>query len=258
VARHFLLGLVFCLVAFSSEAKSAEITVAYAANLNPIMPELVRSFKRLTGYTVQTVMGASGKLYMQIKHGAPYDVFLAADTDYPGRLWREDQLTAGPPIVYAYNALVLWVKEAPRQKDVAAILFAPAVKKIAIANPKLAPYGQAALDFLKNKALLAKLESKIVYADSIAQTAMYLLKGTAEAGFITKSLVCAPEFQNKGWWQIVDAPLQPQAMVRLKSKNDLVAKAWMGFMQSDEAQTIMMQHGYLMSDESSPRQDCRR
>lgn len=253
---HRIVLALACLVVLSSRAWGADITVAYAANLNPVMPELVRSFKRLTGYTVQTVMGASGKLYMQIKHGAPYDVFLAADTDYPGRLWREDQLTVGPPIIYAYHALVLWVKEPQRQNDVAAILLAPEVKKIAIANPKLAPYGQAALDFLKKKELSAKLETKLVYADSIAQTAMYLLKGTAEAGFITQSLVCAPDFKNKGWWQAVDAPLQPQAMVRLKSKNELVAKAWMGFMQSDEAQTIMMQHGYLMSDESPPRHNC--
>jgi molybdate transport system substrate-binding protein len=253
--RHLSLVLL-CLVALSNRAWSADVTVAYAANLDPVMPELVRTFKSLTGYTAQTVMGASGKLYMQIKNGAPYDVFLSADTDYPARLWQEDQLTAGPPIIYAYNALVLWVHDAPKQKDIPNILSSPTIKKIAIANPKLAPYGKAAVDYLKKTGLLSKVNHKIVYADSIAQTAMYLLKSVAEAGFITESLVCAPNFQQQGWWQILDAPLQPQAMVRLKSKADLATQAWMGFMQSNEAQAIMLKFGYLMSDEQNRSQHC--
>jgi molybdate transport system substrate-binding protein len=253
--RHLFFGLL-CLVALSNKTWSADITVAYAANLDPVMPELVQTFKSLTGYTAQTVMGASGKLYMQIKNGAPYDVFLSADTDYPARLWQEDHLTAGPPIIYAYNALVLWAHDNPKQKDIPGILSSSAIKKIAIANPKLAPYGKAAVDYLKKTRLLPKLDHKIVYADSIAQTAMYLLKGVAEAGFITKSLVCTPNFRQQGWWQILDAPLQPQAMVRLNSKADLAAQAWMGFMQSDEAQAIMMKFGYLMSDEQNRSHHC--
>jgi len=125
------------------------------------MPELVQTFKSLTGYTAQTVMGASGKLYMQIKNGAPYDVFLSADTDYPARLWQEDHLTAGPPIIYAYNALVLWVHDNPKQKDIPGILSSSAIKKIAIATPSLHLMVKQPLTILRKQGFCQSLTIKL-------------------------------------------------------------------------------------------------
>lgn len=245
-----LLGVALLLLC-GTLAQAAPLTVAVAANVKYAFDELAIGFKQETGIEVQGVFGSSGKIVTQVKSGAPYDVFMSADTEFPDMLYK-DGLAVTQPKAYAYGVLVLWtIRDLDMGKGLP-LLADAGVKKVAIANPKLAPYGRAAIQALASARLSAAVESKLVYGESIAQATQFVDSGAADIGFIAKSMVIAPDLSGKGRW--VAAPrdsYQPiaQAVVVLKHGAETqteIARKFVDFLFTPKARTIFEKYGYLL------------
>lgn len=223
------------------------LRVAVAANAQFVMEQLKTAYQKKTGTTIETIVNSSGKITTQIQQGAPYDVFLSADMQYPETLHKAG-LTVDAPVVYAYGSLVLWTAGDLPVKGDLKVLLDPAVRHIAIANPATAPYGEAAISFLTYKKLLDQVKPKIVYGESIAQVNQYILSGAAEVGITAKSVVLDPSLVKKGRW--VDLPTTgyspiAQGVVILKRNSQpKVAQQFVQFLRSPAARRILQQFGY--------------
>jgi molybdate transport system substrate-binding protein len=229
---------------------SDKIVVATAANVQYVMKEIQKEFEKETGEEIQIVVGSSGKLTAQIREGAPFDVFVSADTKYPQEIFKNGGSDEEPKI-YATGSLVLWAKDIPETELSTTILSTEKVKKIAIPNPRNAPYGEAAIEVLKAQNLFEKTEKKLVYGESIAQTAQYISTGSVEAGFNALSIVLSPEMKNKGHYIIIDSTLHKpiqQAAILLKHSNASPKKEssqkFYNFLYSNKAKQIFKKYGY--------------
>lgn len=233
------------------EGKQQKITIAVAANMQFAMEDLIEIFTRQTGIDCELIISSSGKLTAQIKQGAPFDIFVSADMKYPNEIHKSD-LAAGPPKVYAYGKLVLWSMKDGFQPSLAG-LAGDSIHHIAIANPKLAPYGVAAMDVLKNHHLLDRVEKKLVFGESIAQTNQFVITKSAEMGFTAMSVVLSPELKDKGQWIEIDsesyAPIE-QGVIVINRKNGPLEEAgrFYDFLSSAEAQTVLKAFGYGVDD----------
>ena len=235
--------LLFCPLSLLAQP----LRVAVAANAQFVMEQLKTAFQKKTGIDVESIVNSSGKLTTQIQQGAPYDVFLSADMEYPQTLHKAG-LTLAAPIVYSYGSLVLWTAgELPVTADLK-ILADPTVRHVAIANPATAPYGEAAIAFLKYKKVLDQVQPKIVYGESISQVNQYVLTGAAEVGFTAKSVVLDPSLTKRGHW--VDLPTTgyspiAQGVVVLKRTTQAkAAQQFVAFLRSREARRILQKFGY--------------
>ncbi len=246
-----MLGAVALLLLCGAAAAAQPVTVAVAANVKNAFEEVAAEFRKETGIEVQGVFGASGKIVAQVKSGAPYDVFLSADTEYPEALYKEGLATAAPR-VYATGVLVLWTrKDIDLGKGMAAVSD-PAVAKVAIANPKLAPYGRAAMQALEKAGLAKAAEPKLVYGDSIGQTLQFADTGAADIAFVAKSLVIIPEMAGRGKW--VEVPRGSydaiaQAVVVLKHGAECqpdAARKFVDFLFTPKARAIFEKYGYVL------------
>jgi len=245
--RKFLLLSVFFL--FSAKTfREDKIIVAVAANAQFAMKDIQSAYKGATGKQVELVIGSSGKLTAQIREGAPFDIFLSADMKFPEILHKAG-LTTSAPRIYGYGTLVLWTLKDFDLLNIHAILL-PVVKKIAIANPKIAPYGEAAISALKYYKLYEKTEPELVYGESISQVTQYITSGSADIGFTAKSVVLSPEMQEKGKWIDIDKKAYPaiaQGAVLLKSaseRNKKGAENFYNYLYSDKAKKIFEKYGY--------------
>jgi molybdate transport system substrate-binding protein len=239
-------------LALSVTAATAEpLTVAVAANVKFVFDELRAEFKKSTGIDANGVFASSGKINAQIKSGAPYDVFLSADMEFPAALYKEG-FAVTPPKVYAQGVLVLWALQPLDMNRGMDVLKNPAVKKVAIANPKLAPYGLEAMRALDYFKLRAAVEPKLIYGESIGQVNQYIDTQAVEIGFTAKSVVLAPQMQGRGKW--IEVPRESyhpieQGIVMLKHGNETnadAAKKFMEFMASAKARSILEKFGYIM------------
>jgi molybdate transport system substrate-binding protein len=242
-----LLGLALAM----SGAHADTLTVAVAANVRYAFDDLQIAFKQETGHDLKPVFNSSGKFFSQIANGAPFDVFLSADMEYPEKLYSEGHATAAPK-VYAYGALVLWTMKDLNLNRWQAALTGPAVHKIAVANPKTAPYGRETMKALAHFKLDEPLKSKLVFGESIAQTNQYVHSGVAEAGFTAKSVVLSPDMKNQGKW--VDVPRESyrpiaQGIVVLRhgrQTNGRLAQQFHDFVLAGTARGILQRYGYLL------------
>ncbi|SOD82635.1 molybdate ABC transporter substrate-binding protein [Spirosoma fluviale] len=239
--------LILCLLLCPITLLAQSLRVGVAANAQFVMEELKTAYKKKTAIELETIVNSSGKLTTQIQQGAPYDVFLSADMKYPQTLYKAG-LTLDAPVVYAYGSLVLWTTgELPVTADLS-VLTNAAVRHVAIANPGTAPYGEAAISYLKRKRLLDKVKPKLVYGESIAQVNQYVISGAAAMGFTAKSVVLDPSLIRKGHW--VDLPQTgyspiAQGVVILKRTNQAkAARQFVQFLRSPEARRILQQFGY--------------
>ncbi len=229
---------------------AAEISIAVAANVSYAIKPLVAAFHvKYPNTKVDVILGSSGKLSAQIIHGAPYDVFMSADMKFPKRL-RKEHLTVGHPVVYAYGALAILSQKKRNYCAEIFVLKSPDIHKIAIANPKTAPYGVASIEALKHARLYEKLKNKFVYGESIAQTFIYATSA-ADIGIVAKSALYAPQMKEYKeaihWSEIDETRYTPiaQGMVLLKrAKDNVKAKAFYDFMLSQKAKEILKQFGY--------------
>lgn len=233
------------LLVISLNASADGIRVAVASNFSDTMKRLVKQFELKTGHHVVVVVGSTGKHYAQIKHGAPYDVFFAADANRPKRLEKEGVAIPSTRFTYAIGKLALW---SPRQgvvDNTLSVFKSNDFRYLAIANPKLAPYGAAAKEVLQTKQWWPSLQKKIVRGENIGQTYQFVKSGNAELGFVAYSQVKKEVDNNEGsvWMppQSLYAPIEQQAVLL---KENEVTKAFISFVNSDESKLIIQHDGY--------------
>jgi len=238
---------VFFIFLLSAFVFCKEVTVAVAANVSYAMNELVKEFNKLyPDIKVTLILGSSGNLTAQIKHKAPYDVFMSADMKYPKILFQQ-KLALTKPKVYAKGAIVLFSTKKNTIKNINSLLNKK-IKRVAIANPKTAPYGKAAFEVLKNSKIYSKIKSKLIYANSVSQTLSYTIKAT-DAGFVAKSALKSSKmkrFKKDIHWFEIDKNLYSpikQGIVILKDTSE--AKKFYDFILSKKAQKILKKFGYL-------------
>ncbi|HEU4935622.1 MAG TPA: molybdate ABC transporter substrate-binding protein [Vicinamibacterales bacterium] len=226
-------------------------TIAAAANLNFALTEIANQFERERGTRVEVVFGASGTLTRQIRDGAPFEMFLAADEEFPNQLTAAG-LTRDGGAVYAIGRLVLFAPNGSRLKvderldGLSRLLNAGGVTRFAIANPEVAPYGRAAEATLRKHGLWDPIRSRLVLGDSIAQAAQFATTGNAVGGLIAYSLVKEPALADKGTYALIpqtDHPTLRQRMVLLKQATPVVAQFY-HYMQGPAARAILVKNGY--------------
>ncbi len=243
----FLLGL---LVLASSTVKAETLTVATAANFQQALKALQGPFTKQTGEKLTIVTGSSGALATQIINGAPYDIFLSADTKRPQQLVEKGFADPETLVTYAYGRLTLW----SRDKNLIADNNGPAVLKtgkfrhLAYANPALAPYGVAAIQTLASLNLLSKLKGKTVRGENISQTFAMLATGAAPLGFIARSQLARDPWKSTGsYWHVpanLHRPIKQAGIVVKNSKHKPAARRFMAFIKSDPAKIIIKSFGY--------------
>jgi molybdate transport system substrate-binding protein len=252
-----LLVLLICLHLLPSPAHgqqqndSGELTVAAAADLSAAMKEIGNNYERNAGVRLKLSFGSSGMLTQEIQNGAPFDVFLSADMDYPRQLVATGAADPNSLLQYAVGKLVLWVPSDSRldlQHQGMNVLLDPAVKKIAIANPQHAPYGRAAVAALKHAGLYDRVSDRLVMGESVAQAAQFVESGNAQAGFVALAHAVAPGMQGRGkFWQVpADAypPLAQGAVVLTHSQRNEQAMAFLHYLQSNEAMEVLRKYGF--------------
>lgn len=243
--------LIAILFVLSSVLYAGKINIAVAANVSYAIDELKAEFKKSSPDTdIQVILGSSGKLTAQIKNGAPYGLFMSANMKYPKALYS-DKIAITKPVVYAQGALAyLSVNSIDFTKGIA-FVNDESITKIAIANPKTAPYGKAAVEAIKNGGFYEQVKDKFVYAESISQTVTYAVTA-ADVGFIAKSSLFSSKMSKykKGVnWEAVDSKLYApikQGIVLLKyGENNSEYKAFYDFILSEKAKIIFKKYGYL-------------
>ena len=228
-----------------------KVVVATAANVQFVMQALQKTFERESDIRLDIVVSSSGKLTAQIQEGAPFDIFVSADTRYPQEIYANGG-AENPPKVYARGALVLWTRDSTITPELTMLTQAD-VKKIALANPETAPYGKAAVQVLKKAGLFDQVNAKLVYGESIAQTTQYIATGAADVGFTALSVVLSPEMKGKGSWIRLDsASYEPidQAAILLRhsdtSPKREKSQQFYDFLYSEKARAIFREYGYTV------------
>jgi len=239
--------LAVCILLMHTASFAQALKVAAAANLQSVITVLQKDFKQKTGVDIEPIVGSSGNLVAQMHNGAPFDVFLSADMSFPKKL-QEDGLTTGAPVVYAQGNLIICSTQDLGFENWERLLLTPRIKKIAIANAAIAPYGLAAQEALQKKGIYNDIKGKLVTGESIAQVNTYITTGVAEVGFTTQSLVKDPANKTKLYWKAIDpkiyAPIE-QGMVVLKSSaNKANADKFFKYLQSADAKKILEEYGY--------------
>jgi molybdate transport system substrate-binding protein len=232
----------------ASSVNAGEVNAAVAANFTAPAQQIAELFQKETGHTVKLSFGSSGKFYSQIKEGAPFDVFLAADEKNPKLLEEEGLAVKDTRFVYALGKLVLWSATPGFVDDKGAVLSKGSYNKIAYADPKLAPYGVAAQETLQKLNLWDKVQGKLVSGESITQTYQFAATGNADLAFIALSQVTKDGKVSEGSWWIVPAdmynPIKQSAVQLSTAKDPAAAKAFMTFLKSEKALAIIRGFGY--------------
>jgi len=235
-------------LALSAGALADEVQVAVAANFTAPMKEIAAAFEQETGHKVSAAYGATGKFYAQITNGAPFEVLLAADDATPTKLVKEGAAVAGTQFTYAIGTLVLWSAKPGFIDDQGQVLAAGNFQRLAIANPKVAPYGAAAVEVLTGLGLLAKVEPKFVTGENIAQTFQFVSTGNAELGFVALSQVMKDgKIADGSAWVVpgkLHEPIRQDAVILEKGKGKPGVIALMEYLKGDKARAVIKSFGY--------------
>jgi molybdate transport system substrate-binding protein len=227
---------------------AGEVSVAVASNFTAPMKIIAQAFERDTGHKAILSFGATGQFYAQIKNGAPFAVLLAADDETPARLEREGVAVAGTRFTYATGKIVLWSKKADLIDDKGEILKAGKFDRLALANPKLAPYGAAAMQILEKMNLTKQLGPKLVEASNIGQTFQFVSSGNAALGFVALSQVFENGKLKEGSGWVVPSnlysPIKQDAVLLTSGKANVAAQALLQYLRSDKAKAIIVSFGY--------------
>lgn len=229
-------------------ATASEVMIAVAANFTAPMKAIIARFEQATGHRVRVSYGATGKFYAQIRNGAPFEALLAADQRRPALLDSEGVGVPGSRFTYATGTLVLWSAQPDKVGDGPELLEAGAFNKLSLANPKLAPYGEAAIQTLEALGLRDQLEPKFVMGENIAQTFQFVDTGNADLGFVALSQVMRDGEIRKGSGWVVPAelhePIRQDAVVLKKGEHNAALQALMAYLQSDATRTLIQSYGY--------------
>lgn len=245
ITRALALLLLLCTQSFA-----AQVHIAAASNFTRPLQQLAEDFQQTSEHTVKLSFGSSGKLLAQIVHGAPFDLFLSADLSKPVLLINKQHAIADSLFIYAQGQLVLWRNHPqPKQQTIAETLSQNNFRKLAYANPRLAPYGQAAVQTLKSLGLWQQIQPKLVMGENITQTWQFTASGNAELGFIARSQIQQPEDRIPGsYWLVPDTlhqPIQQGAVILNRAKHNPAAEAFWNYLKSKRAQHLIQQAGYL-------------
>lgn len=246
MTRNILFALV--VLVLSPMVRADEVQVAVAANFTAPMKAIVAEFENLTGHKAQLSFGGTGKFYAQIKNGAPYQVFLSADDETPAKLEQEGLAEAGSRFTYAVGTLVLWSARPDVVDAKGEVLTRGAFAHLALANPKLAPYGAAAMETLEKLGLAASLRAKFVQGENIAQAHQFVASGNAELGFVALSQVMKDGRITGGSAWIVPAemhrPIRQDAVILNPGRDKAAANALLRYLRGRPAQAIIRAYGY--------------
>ena len=245
------------LIGLGGFCEAQEMTVAAAADLQFVMRDMTARFQKESGKSVKLIYGSSGNLFQQIQNGAPFDMFFSANLDYAKKLGTAGLTEPGTFYQYAVGKIVIWVPK-DSKLDVSSGLQAllnPAIKKIAIANPQHAPYGQAAVAAMKKENVYDKVADKLVLGENISQTASFVMSGSANIGIVALSLALSPNMKDKGRYAEIpggDYPPIEQACVVLKaSSHKDTAKAFLNFIKTPAIAGPFRSYGFDVPSSSS-------
>ena len=224
------------------------VTIAAAADLQYVLDSLVTIFKsQHPADRVSVVYGSSGKFYEQLSHGAPFDVFFSADSDYPRRLQAQGR-TLGAPRPYALGRLVLWSKKLDPAAKGMNTLLDPRVQHVAIANPAHAPYGRKAEEILRHYRLYDQVQPRLVLGENIGQAAQYAATGAADVGILAYSLALSPELRRAGRFYLIPAaahtPLRQSFVLLKQAQGNATAAAFAAFMGGPAARQALHKYGF--------------
>lgn len=230
-------------------ARADEALVAVATNFAEAMEQLETEFEKGSGHELTLISGSTGKLYAQISNGAPFDLFFAADQERPRLLEKAGFVVADTRVTYATGRLVLWSPAAGRvARDGAATLRQGDFRKLAIANPALAPYGAAARETLEALGLYETLRDRLVIGENIGQAFAMVATGNADIGLVAKSYIVSPRNRLPGSrWEVPQryyTPIRQDAVLLKRAAGNGAAHALLGWLQADEARTIIERFGY--------------
>lgn len=229
-------------------AHADEVRVAVAANFTAPMKQIAADFEKDTGHKAQLAFGATGKFYAQIRNGAPFEILLAADPSTPARLEAEGAAVAGSRFTYALGRLLLWSPKAGYVDEKGEVLRKGNFRHLSIANPKLAPYGLAAVETLTALGLLDLVQTKFVQAENIAQAHQFVASGNAELGFIALSQTMKDGKPGEGSaWEVparLHSPIQQDAVMLVAGRANPAAAALMKYLKGEKAQAVIRNYGY--------------
>ena len=255
--RRMVAGIVLVLGTGGGICKAQEITVAAAADLQFVMQDIAARFQKETGKSVKLIYGSSGNFFQQVQNGAPFDMFFSANLDYPRKLEAAELTEPGTLYRYAMGKIVIWVPN-DSKVDVSSglqSLLNPAIRKIAIANPQHAPYGQAAVAAMRKQNIYDKVADKFVLGENISQTASFVVSRSADAGIVALSLALSPNMKDKGRYTEIpgaDYPSIQQACVILKSSQQKdTAKAFLSFIKTPAVAGLFRAYGFAVPSDST-------
>lgn len=255
ITRSLILCMACLLMAFVVPGQAEEVRVAVASNFLSTMKILTSNFEHHTNHRIIIISGSSGKLYAQIQHGAPFDVFFSADQHRPTLLEKEGIAIKGSRFPYAVGRLTLWSPDDHMiGDDPQTTLTQMTFSHLAIANPKTAPYGKAAEQTLKALGLWDQTKDRLVQGENIGQTFQFVSSRNAELGFVALSQVLDPKINDMGSrWDIpptLHDPLIQKAVLLNHGKHNATAKAFLEYVQTPAALTVIKQQGYGLPDHS--------
>ena len=249
---NFVRTLILAILVMLAPALSAaeKLTIAAASDLKFCLDEIVTAFKKThAGAQVDVTYGSSGNFKTQIEQGAPFDLFFSADIEFP-RVLAQAGLAASDVQPYAIGRLVLWSGSLDASKLGIADLTRSDIKKIAIANPQHAPYGERAKEALRAGGVWEKVEAKLVLGENIAQTAQFAQSGNAQVGIIALSLVLGPEMSGKGTYSLVpetlNKPLEQGFIITKRAADNTLAKTFADYMRLPETRERMAHYGFAL------------
>lgn len=248
--RRSSLIAVLVLASLSQLCSAQEITVAAAADLQFAMQDVAARFQKQTGKAVKLTYGSSGNFFQQIQNGAPFDIFFSANLDYAKKLEAAGLTEPGSYYQYARGKIVIWVPKDSRLDLTPGIkaLLDPSVKKIAVANPQHAPYGQAAVAALQKANIYESVKDKFVLGENISQTASFVVSGAADVGIVALSLALSPDMKDKGRYVEVPTgeypPIEQACVILRSSKNKETAQQFLSFVKAAAIADVLRSYGF--------------
>jgi molybdate transport system substrate-binding protein len=249
---QIIIALCILVITGVNVAVAEVITIGAASDLNFAFREIATEYEKVSGNQVRLTLGSSGNFYAQIQNGAPFDLYFSADISYPRKLEEAGLTVPGSLYQYAVGRIVLWTGHESRidvTKGIEA-LREPTVKKVAIANPKHAPYGRAAVAAMEYFKVYDQVKEKLILGENISQAAQFIESGACDIGIIALSLAIAPAMKSKGtYWEVpaeAHPPLEQGAVILKSSKQQESAKQFLAFIKGERGQEIMKRYGFTV------------
>lgn len=237
----FFIALLF----ISMPLQAAQINVAVASNFSPVMKQIIALYEQQSDHSVTLISGSTGKLYAQILNGAPFDAFFAADSDRPQKLEKKQRIIPNSRFTYAIGKIVLWSPDASLIDKQGQVIQAMTFHHLAIANPKLAPYGRAAQQVIESQGVWEQLQDKIVRGENIGHTYHFIKSGNAALGFIALSQIKADKTINQGsHWLVPVALYDPIEQQAVQLSNKAAVSDFFRFVDTQAAKQILFDFGY--------------